>query len=96
MKLIDHLKASGETVEDFAARIGEALSTIRKIAYGQRQPSLPLAVKIERATSAAVSGADMLLERFAASDDMPPNRDADPADAPGKISEISTPQEQVA
>lgn len=62
MKLLDHLKATGESVDDFAARIREALSTIRKIAYGQRQPSLPLAVKIERATNGAVTPADMLLE----------------------------------
>lgn len=62
MKLLDHLKETDERVEDFASRIGEARSTIRKIVYGQRQPSLPLAVKIERATKGAVTPADMLLE----------------------------------
>lgn len=61
MKLLDHLKATNETVDNFADRIGEPLSTIRKIAYRQRQPSLPLAVKIERETSGAVTGPDMLL-----------------------------------
>lgn len=62
MKLLDHLKETDERVEDFACRIGEARSTIRKIVYGQRQPSLPLAVKIERATNGAVTPADMLLD----------------------------------
>jgi len=62
MNLLDHLKATDEKVEEFATRIGEKLSTIRKIAYRQRQPSLPLAVKIEQATSGAVTGSDMVLE----------------------------------
>lgn len=62
MRLLDHLKATNEKVEDFAGRIGEPLSTIRKIAYRQRQPSLPLAVKIEQATKGAVTGPDMVLE----------------------------------
>lgn len=61
MQLLDHLKATDESVDAFAGRINEAVSTIRKIAYRQRQPSLPLAVKIERATDGAVSGSDMLL-----------------------------------
>ena len=62
MTLLDHLKATGETVSDFAARIGEADNTIRKIAYRQRQPSLPLAVKIAEATGGAVTPADMVVE----------------------------------
>ena len=61
MQLLDHLKSTGESVDDFANRIEEAISTIRKIAYRQRQPSLPLAGKIERATDGAVTSADMLL-----------------------------------
>ncbi len=66
MRLIDHLKETGETVDDFAARLCEARSTIRKIVYGQRQPSLPLAVKIEQATGGKVTGSDMVLEAAAA------------------------------
>ncbi|WP_294195886.1 helix-turn-helix transcriptional regulator [uncultured Sphingomonas sp.] len=66
MKLLDHLKATNERVEDFADRIGESLTTIRKIAYGQRQPSLPLAVKIEQATNGNVRSADLLVEVRAA------------------------------
>ncbi len=61
MKLIDHLKATEDTVEAFARRLGMAKSTITKIAYGQRQPSLPLAVRIEQATAGKVTCADMLL-----------------------------------
>lgn len=62
MKLLDHLKATDESVDAFAVRLGEAASTIRKIAYRQRQPSLPLAVKIEQATGGAVAASDMILE----------------------------------
>lgn len=62
MKLLDHLKATDESVDAFAVRLGEATSTIRKIAYRQRQPSLPLAVKIEQATGGAVAASDMILE----------------------------------
>lgn len=61
MKLIDHLKAVGKTVAAFAEEIGEAENTVRKIVYGQRQPSLPLAVKISAATGGDVLEADMVL-----------------------------------
>ena len=61
MKLIDYLKDRNETVAGFAERIGEAENTIRKIAYGQRQPSLPLAVKISEATGGATSPGDLAL-----------------------------------
>jgi transcriptional regulator with XRE-family HTH domain len=66
MKLIDHLKERGETVADFAKRTGEAESTIRKIVYGQRQPSLPLAVKISEFTGGAVTEADLVVQSAAA------------------------------
>lgn len=67
MKLLDHLKAVGKQVPEFADEIGEARNTIRKIAYGQRQPSLELAVKISHATGGKVTAADMVLpERVAA------------------------------
>jgi DNA-binding XRE family transcriptional regulator len=61
MTLLDYLKSIGENVAVFAERIGEAETTIRKIAYGQRQPSLPLAVKITEATNGSVTAADMVL-----------------------------------
>jgi len=61
MKLLDYLKDRSETVAEFAVRIGEAENTIRKIVYGQRQPSLPLAVKISEATDGATKPGDLLL-----------------------------------
>ncbi|MEV5031610.1 helix-turn-helix transcriptional regulator [Sphingobium sp. LMC3-1-1.1] len=61
MKLIDHLKAVEKTVAAFAEQIGESENTVRKIVYGQRQPSLPLAVKIAAATKGAVTEADLIL-----------------------------------
>lgn len=66
MKLIDHLRETEESVAAFAERIGEAENTIRKIAYGQRQPSLPLAVKIAGFTNGAVSEADLIKSKQAA------------------------------
>lgn len=62
MKLIDHLKASEKTVSAFAAEIGETVNTVRKIVYGQRQPSLPLAVKIAAATGGQVTEADLVID----------------------------------
>ncbi len=61
MRLIDHLKEAGKSVSAFAEEVGEAENTIRKIVYGQRQPSLALAVKISGATNGVVSEADLLL-----------------------------------
>ena len=66
MKLIDHLKAVDKTVAAFAEEIGESENTVRKIVYGQRQPSLPLAVKIAAATGGAVNEADLILTQAAA------------------------------
>jgi plasmid maintenance system antidote protein VapI len=62
MKLLDYLKEKQETVADFATRVGEAENTIRKIVYGQRQPSLPLAVKISDATGGATAPGELLKE----------------------------------
>lgn len=61
MKLLDHIKALGITMPEAAAQLDEAESTIRKIAYGQRQPSLPLAVKIAAWSDGAVTEAELLL-----------------------------------
>ena len=62
MKLLDYLKAHNETVADFAARIEEAENTVRKIVYGQRQPSLPLALKISEATGGETTPGELLKE----------------------------------
>lgn len=60
MTLLDYLKDRNETVTAFADRLGEAENTIRKIVYGQRQPSLPLAVKISEKTEGSVTPSDLL------------------------------------
>lgn len=60
MKLLDYLKDRNETVAGFADRLGEAENTIRKIAYGQRQPSLPLAIKISDATDGATTPGELI------------------------------------
>lgn len=61
MRLIDYLKQQNETVADFAHRVGEAENTIRKIVYGQRQPSLPLAIKISDATAGATAPSELVM-----------------------------------
>jgi len=61
MTLLDHLNATGEGVAAFADRIGVARSTLRKIAYRQRQPSLDLAVRITTATKGKVTPADLIV-----------------------------------
>lgn len=61
MLLITYLKDAGETVSQFASRIDEAESTIRKIVYRQRQPSLQLSIKIVAATGGAVSASDLVI-----------------------------------
>ncbi|KPH66024.1 MULTISPECIES: helix-turn-helix domain-containing protein [Novosphingobium] len=62
MKLLDYLKAEKVAVSEFANRVGEAETTIRKIVYGQRQPSLPLAVKISDATGGKTKPSEMIVE----------------------------------
>lgn len=61
MTLLEYVTATGEGVRPFADRIGESRNTIQKIAYGKRQPSLALAVKIQIATKGKVKPSDMLL-----------------------------------
>jgi plasmid maintenance system antidote protein VapI len=61
MTLLEHLKRHGKAISAFAGEIGEAENTIRKIAYGQRQPSLPLAVKISEATGGETTPAELVL-----------------------------------
>jgi len=62
MTLLEYLKSEKETVPAFARRTGIAETTIRKITYGQRQPSLALAVVISEATRGWVLPADMVLD----------------------------------
>lgn len=66
MMLLEHIKAKGLTMPEAAAQLDEAESTIRKIAYRQRQPSLPLAVKIAAWSDGAVTEAELILAEDAA------------------------------
>lgn len=61
MTLLEHLKLRGRKLADFAADVGEPESTIRKIVYGQRQPSLPLAVKLAAATNGDTAEREMVI-----------------------------------
>lgn len=72
MKLLDYLKAQNLAVSEFAAQLGEAENTIRKIVYGQRQPSLPLAVKISNATGGATTPSELIVGNGIAETDNPP------------------------
>lgn len=61
MTLKDYLASQSETIEAFAAKVEASPGMIHKIVYATRQPSLPLAAKIETATSGKVKVLDMLL-----------------------------------
>lgn len=62
MDLKSYLREADVSLAKFAEKIGEPTGTIHKIVYRQRQPSLPLAVKISAATEGKVQPEDMLLE----------------------------------
>lgn len=66
MKLLDYLQDQKIPVSEFAARVGVADNTIRKIVYGQRQPSLPLAVKISEATGGKTAPGELVVEQRSA------------------------------
>ena len=59
MTLLEHLKETGETVAQFAQRVGRHEGTIKKIAYGQRSASVELALEIERATGGSVNAVSL-------------------------------------
>ena len=60
MKLSDYLSAAGQNATDFAAKIKCEPSTITRILKGQRGASVPLALKIEKATGGKVQPCDLL------------------------------------
>lgn len=62
MKLRDWIRQRGISVPDLAIAIGESDSLVRKWVYGQRQPSLPKAVAIEKFTEGEVTSRDLLIE----------------------------------
>ena len=59
-RLSDHLCAAELTQSQFAKRVGVDQATISKLCRGVLMPSLPLAVRIERATSGAVSASSWI------------------------------------
>ncbi|MFV0623763.1 helix-turn-helix domain-containing protein [Sphingomonas sp. ac-8] len=65
MRLRAWLRREGMSVRQFAEKIGEPDSIVRKWVYGQRQPSLRKAVAISELTSGEVRANDLLLEEVA-------------------------------
>lgn len=63
MKLIDYMREQKLTDAAMAALVGSVSAHgIRKVKYGERSPSLSLALRIEAATGGAVTPADLLPE----------------------------------
>lgn len=56
------MKARQIKPREFAENIGETENIVRKWAYGQRQPTLDKAVRIEIATGGQVAPRDLLLK----------------------------------
>ncbi|HAX40612.1 MAG TPA: XRE family transcriptional regulator [Clostridiales bacterium] len=59
-KLHLYMKANCLSDEEVAAIVGRDRTTIARVRRGSKNPSLELAVKIERMTNGAVRVADML------------------------------------
>lgn len=67
MRLIDYMRAHALDDVEMARRVGNVTEHgIRKVKYGQRNPSLRLAARIEIATGGAVRPSDLLLAEDAA------------------------------
>lgn len=64
--LSSHLKQTGTTQADFAARIGVDQATVSKLCRGKLLPSLPLAVAIERATDGQIKAVSWVSDEDAA------------------------------
>lgn len=60
MLLKDYIAERGETVEQFAERVGESPHTIAKLFRGDRFPRLDLAQRIISATEGRVTADDLL------------------------------------
>ena len=66
MTLAEYLTTQN-TATALAAKVGCEVSTITRIAKGDRSPSIDLAVRIERATDGVVTVADLALAAVAGS-----------------------------
>jgi plasmid maintenance system antidote protein VapI len=61
MKLTEYLDQPNQTATALAAKVGCEVSTITRLAKGERSPSIDLALRIERATSGLVTISDLAL-----------------------------------
>ena len=61
MKLTEYLDQPNQTATALAAKVGCEVSTITRLARGERSPSIDLALKIERATNGDVTISDLAL-----------------------------------
>lgn len=61
MQLTEYLKQSDHTATALAAKVGCEVSTITRLAKGERTPSIKLARRIERETGGLVTIADLAL-----------------------------------
>lgn len=61
MQLTEYLSQPAHTATALAAKVGCEVSTITRLAKGERTPSIDLAFRIERATSGVVTMADLAL-----------------------------------
>jgi len=61
MKLIEYMRANALDDETMAVRVGSITSHgIRKLKYGERKPSLAVAVRIEAVTEGAVPASEWI------------------------------------
>lgn len=61
MKLTEYLDQPNQTATALAAKVGCEVSTITRLAKGERSPSIDLALRIERATNGDVTISDLAL-----------------------------------
>ena len=60
MRLSEHLSATNQSVASFAGKVGLSPSFMWRIVHGERQPSVPAAVRIIEATDGAVTLDDLI------------------------------------
>ncbi len=66
MKLIDYMRTTPATDADMAKRLGLSVHGFRKIKYGDRQPTLRMALLIEHVTDGQVTLRDLVKDEVAA------------------------------
>lgn len=67
MTLTQYLTETNQTATALAAKVGCEVSTITRLAKGERAPSIALAFSIERATSGLVTIGDLALAALSTS-----------------------------